>query len=137
MIELLESDSARPRQVRFSDSQVPVKCPEYPVLKGFCGREEGLSRLNPAEPVDVWRVMSPTSYQAAPPRERMIADAGWFVKPRRASRILTGETIKINFVNCVPALPRLCLNEIFPIDCEGLMDRCRLNNKRSGNPCDY
>ena len=24
--------------------------------------------MNPAEPVDVWRVMSPTSYQAAPPR---------------------------------------------------------------------
>jgi len=30
--------------------------------------------LNPAEPVGVWRVMSPTSYQAAPPRENMIAD---------------------------------------------------------------
>jgi hypothetical protein len=31
-----------------------------------------LSRLNPAEPVDVWRVMSPTSYQAAPPRRNII-----------------------------------------------------------------
>jgi hypothetical protein len=31
-------------------SQVPVKCPEYPVLSGFYGREGGLSRLNPAEP---------------------------------------------------------------------------------------
>jgi hypothetical protein len=56
------------RQVPFSNSQVPVKCPEYPVLRGFYGWEEVLSRLNPAEPVDNWRVMSPTSYQAAPPR---------------------------------------------------------------------
>jgi hypothetical protein len=39
-----------------------------------------LSRLNPAEPVDVWRVMSPTSYQAAPPRENIIADAKDAVK---------------------------------------------------------
>jgi hypothetical protein len=46
------------------DSQAPVKCPEYQVLGGSYGREEGLSRLNPAEPVGVWRVMSPTSYQA-------------------------------------------------------------------------
>jgi hypothetical protein len=48
---------------------VPVKCPEYPVLRVFCGREEELSRLNPAEPGGVWRVMSPTSYQTAPPRD--------------------------------------------------------------------
>ena len=32
--------------------------------------------MNPAEPGGVWRVMSPTSYQAAPPRESMIANAG-------------------------------------------------------------
>ena len=37
--------------------------------------------MNPAEPVGVWRVMSPTSYQAAPPREGMIANAERFVKP--------------------------------------------------------
>ena len=28
--------------------------------------------MNPAEPVDVWSVMSPTSYQAAPPRRSII-----------------------------------------------------------------
>src|SRR5271156_890267 len=55
-------------QAATSDPQVPVKCPEYNLLRGFWIREEGLSRLNPAEPVGVWRVMSPTSYQAAPPR---------------------------------------------------------------------
>ena len=63
--------------------------------------------------------MSPTSYQAAPPRERMIADAGWFVKPRRAGRNLAPEIIKINFVNCVPALPRLCWNDA---GCAGLQE---------------
>jgi hypothetical protein len=36
--------------------------------------------LNPAEPVGNWHVMGPTSYQAAPPRKRMIADAPGFVK---------------------------------------------------------
>ena|ERR1700732_1487424 len=56
-------------QVPFSNSEVPVKCPEYPVLRGFYGREEVPSRLNPAEPVDNWRVMSLTTYQAAPLRE--------------------------------------------------------------------
>jgi len=45
--------------------------------------EEVLSRVNPAEPVDVWRVMSPTSYQAAPPRVSMIADASSAVKRYR------------------------------------------------------
>ncbi len=55
-------------QAATCDSQVPLKCPEYRVLRGFGGWEEGLSRLNPAEPVGNWRVMSPTSYQAAPPR---------------------------------------------------------------------
>ena len=59
---------------------MPVKCPEYPVLEGFCGFEEWLSRLNPAGPCAVWRVMSPTSYQAAPPREMMISDAQRAVK---------------------------------------------------------
>jgi hypothetical protein len=39
-----------------------------------------LSGLNPAEPVDNWRVMSPTSYQAAPPRVSMIADGCGAVK---------------------------------------------------------
>src|SRR5271155_1467907 len=62
------------------DSQVPDKCPEYLVLRGFYGSEAGLSRLNPAEPVDCWRVMSPTSYQAAPPRENIIANARARVK---------------------------------------------------------
>jgi hypothetical protein len=37
--------------------------------------------LNPAEPFDVWRVMSPTSYQAAPPRETNSTRLGMFVQP--------------------------------------------------------
>ena len=42
--------------------------------------------MNPAEPVGNWRVMSPTSYQAAPPRESIIADARDAVKsPNRAA----------------------------------------------------
>jgi hypothetical protein len=44
-------------QVTTCDYLVPVKCPEYPVLRGFYGCEEGLSSLNPAEPVGIWRVM--------------------------------------------------------------------------------
>ena len=36
--------------------------------------------MNPAEPVGVWRVMSPTSYQAAPPRIMTIADVQGCVK---------------------------------------------------------
>jgi hypothetical protein len=46
--------------------KVIAKCPEYPVLRGFYGWEEVLSRLNPAEPVDNWRVMSPTATRTKP-----------------------------------------------------------------------
>jgi hypothetical protein len=41
--------------------------------------------LNPAEPVGNWRVMSPTSYQAAAPRVSLIADARSAVKRYRPS----------------------------------------------------
>jgi hypothetical protein len=51
-----------------TNTQVPVKCPEWGLWRGITAAEEELSRLNPAEPSGVWRVMSPTSYQAAPPR---------------------------------------------------------------------
>src|SRR6266849_8136697 len=88
------------RQVPFSNSQVPVKCPEYPVLRGFYGWEEVLSRLNPAEPVDNWRVMSPTSYQAAPPRTVTISDGPDSVKPAQAGqgrRLLFSDSMSENY----------------------------------------
>jgi hypothetical protein len=39
--------------------------------------------LNPAEPVRVWRVMSPTSYQAAPPREIGTTRLAFLLQPRQ------------------------------------------------------
>ena len=48
--------------------------------------------MNPADPSDVWRVMSPTSYQAAPPRDGMIAEALEFVKPTCQRRTRPGQT---------------------------------------------
>jgi hypothetical protein len=77
----------------FGALHVPVKCPEYPVLRWFCDWEEELSRLNPAEPVGVWRVMSPTSYQTAPPRECMIAESLRVVKQSTLEGEKSAETL--------------------------------------------
>jgi hypothetical protein len=57
----------------------------------YFGLEERLSQLNPAEPVSVWRVMSPTSYQAAPPRVMDITRLADLLQPR-SRRPLTGVT---------------------------------------------
>jgi hypothetical protein len=61
--------------------------------------------------------MSPTSYQAAPPREGMIADALGFVKPDTA-----GGNDSLNFARRVRALPHSCVNEFSAAGLEGFLD---------------
>ena len=54
--------------------------------------------------------MSPTSYQTAPPREGMIAEAKWFVK--RARQTSTAE--EINFAKPATAFRLFRASEFFP-----------------------
>ena len=81
--------------------------------------------MNPAEPVDNWRVVSPTSYQTAPPRERIMPDAEWFVKRaallQQQRKLITGSEI-LQIRNLARAKFLQMASQIFGVDSRRITD---------------